>query len=545
MTAPRRRGVFPPLRVTGDAFTPDFYSTAYPNTNVLSPDDLATIYNVNALYKADVDGTGQLIAVAGATDIDMTDIQYFRKAFGLPPNNPMKILVPGSNNPGIDSNELGEADLDLEWSGAIAPNATIVYVYSDDVVNSAFFAIDEALAPVLSFSYGGCELGSSQSDAKTLAAEARRAAAEGITWVVSSGDSGAAGCESQGAPYTAAASPMSANLPASVPYVTAVGGAEFNEGKGNYSASKPRSNGGSALSYIPEGAWTDEALIPQYGDTGFAASGGGASIFYAKPSWQKGPGVPKDGARDVPDVVVTASWYHDPYALITGGMFVPNGGTSAAAPTFAGMVALINQYDGGGGLGNINPSLYALAQSAPAAFHDITTGSNIVPCVIQSSADCKNGFMGYRAGPGYDQVTGLGSVDAYRLAQSWNASAQSPHLVVTQLTASTTAKVGGAINVTLVVANEGNADAGAFEMRVYLTTDGTIATANNWYIYCSEPGLTAGKAWNCNGTVTLGQSVTPGTYYLLGVADAKSSVQEADPSGGTAPASSGPLVVSK
>ena len=365
MTAPRRRHAFPPMRITGSPFTPDFYSNAYPNTNVLAPGDLATIYNVSALYKAGVDGSGQTIAVAGQTDIDMTDIEYFRKAFGLPFNDPMKILVPGSTDPGIDQNELGEADLDLEWSGAIAPHATILFVYSDDVVNSAFFAIDEALAPVLSFSYGGCELQNSQSDAQALAAEAQKAAAEGITWVVSAGDSGAAACESQGAGYTSAVTPLSVNLPAAVPYVTAVGGAEFHEGSGNYWASKLRSDGSSALSYVPESAWTDETLIPQYGDTGFAASGGGASVFFSKPSWQKGPGVPNNSARNVPDVAVTASWYHDPYALITGGVFEPNGGTSAAAPTFAAIVALVNQYTGAQGLGNINPDLYALAQTAP------------------------------------------------------------------------------------------------------------------------------------------------------------------------------------
>ena len=128
-------------------------------------------------------------------------------------------------------------------------------------------------------------------------------------------------------------------------------------------------------------------------------------------------------------------------------MFYPNGGTAAAAPTFAGIVALLNQYVGEQGLGNINPNLYALAQSGPAAFHDITTGSNIVPCVTHSTPDCKNGSMGYSAGAGYDLVTGLGSVDALKLAQSWSgpaqSQAQSPHLVVTELTASTTAVAGG------------------------------------------------------------------------------------------------------
>jgi subtilase family serine protease len=91
---------------------------------------------------------------------------------------------------------MAEADLDLEWSGAIARNATILYVYSTDAFTSAH-VIDEALAPVLSFSFGSCELRFSRTDVDLLAAEAQKAALEGITWVVSSGDSGAAGCEDQ------------------------------------------------------------------------------------------------------------------------------------------------------------------------------------------------------------------------------------------------------------------------------------------------------------------------------------------------------------
>jgi subtilase family serine protease len=232
-----------------------------------------------------------------------------------------------------------------------------------------------------------------------------------------------------------------------VPAVTAVGGSEFNEGNGNYWAGTLGPNLGSAMGYIPEGAWNDEALAMRGNLGGFAAGGGGVSFYFSKPSWQTGPGVPSDGARDVPDVVLTASALHDPYALISGGNFLPDGGTSASAPSFAGIVTLLNQYlvrtgaQAQPGLGNINPMLYSLAQSTPTAFHDITTGNNIVPCVTNSTPDCTNGSMGYSAGPGYDFVTGLGSVDAYNLALSWKNSpsntSKTAHLVVTQFTAST------------------------------------------------------------------------------------------------------------
>jgi subtilase family serine protease len=330
--------------------------------------------------------------------------------------------VPGSNDPGVNE-DLGEADLDLEWPGALAPNATIFYMYADDVITSSFFAIDEAPAPVLSLSYGGCELKIPQSDARALAAEAEKAAAQGIIWVVSSGDAGAAGCESQGANYTAANTRMSVNLPASLPFVTAVGG---------------------------------------------------------------------------------------------------------------------------DGLGHINPKLYQLAQTAPSSFHDVTTGSNIVPCVTRSTQDCRNGYMGYTAHAGYDQVTGLGSVNAYNLARAWrSASAKSAHLVVTKLEASTTVGAGNPFQIAFDVTNQGAADAGEFEMRVYLTKNGDVATANSWYLYCTVSGLSAGKTTSCSGPVKLGQSVTPGTYFVLGVADAKNSVEQTDRTDGTMLASTGPLTVTK
>jgi subtilase family serine protease len=172
--------------------------------------------------------------------------------------------------------------------------------------------IDEALAPVLSFSFGGCELRFSRAEVDLLAAEAQKAAVEGITWVVSSGDSGAAGCEDQNGGFTSAISRMNPNLPASLPYVTAVGGSEFAEGNRSYWARTPGRNGGSALSYVPESAWTDENFIAQNSLSGFASSGGGASWFFSKPAWQVGLGVPNDNARDVPDVALTASWFHDP-----------------------------------------------------------------------------------------------------------------------------------------------------------------------------------------------------------------------------------------
>ena len=116
-------------------------------------------------------------------------------------------------------------------------------------------------------------------------------------------------------------------------------------------------------------------------------SGGGVSVYFPKPSWQVGPGVPGDNSRHVPDVALSASPDHDGYLIYSGGSNSPEvyGGTSCGTPVFAGIATLLNQYLGTGGSGNMNPKLYSLAQSNPAIFHDITTGNNIVTV---SAATC-------------------------------------------------------------------------------------------------------------------------------------------------------------
>ena len=148
---------------------------------------------------------------------------------------------------------------------------------------------------MISVSYGACE-----QPATAFEAWAQQANAEGITWLNASGDGGAAGCGSSYGPTVM--------LPANVPEVTAVGGTELNdEAGGPWWSTVNGVNGGSALSYIPEKAWR--------------SSGGGASRYYAKPAWQSGPGVPADGARDVPDVALSASTY-DPYMVYSGGWWL-------------------------------------------------------------------------------------------------------------------------------------------------------------------------------------------------------------------------------
>ena len=219
-----------------------------------------------------------------------------------------------------------------------------------------------------------------------------------------------------------------------------MGGTQFDEGTGSYWASSNGPNGGSALSYIPERAWNDSAIANE-----LLSAGGGASIFFSKPVWQTGPGVPNDNARDVPDISFAASSAHDGYLITQGGKLYVTGGTSAATPVFAGMVALLNQYLAAKGqrgrLGNINPTLYRMSQTTSGIFHDIVNGDNKVPCQ-QSSPNCMDGMAGYAAGPGYDLATGLGSVDAFQLAQQWDRGATSAvTLTVTPNTVSLTGTI--------------------------------------------------------------------------------------------------------
>ncbi|HXR16400.1 MAG TPA: S53 family peptidase [Terriglobales bacterium] len=395
------------------SLTPDF--TDSNGGHYLAPDDLAKVYNMTPLYDLGFDGTGQQLVIVGQTAIDTSDIATFRTTFNLPPLS-LQVIVYGSD-PGISKTDLPEAALDLEWSGSVARNASLLYVYSQHVVDAAYYAIDHNLAPVLSMSYGGCE----QENSPDLRSLVQQASLQGITFIASSGDSGAAACDAAGSPK--ATRGLAVNLPASIPEVTAVGGTAFSSGRRYWSSSNTDA-GMSVLSYIPETAWNDSSAL-----AGIAASGGGISTYFPQPSWQAGPGVPNTGFRNVPDVSLASSPEHDGYLVYFGGNFYAYGGTSAAAPAFAGIVSLLNHYllasgnQGQPGLGNINPALYQIAERPWKAFHDVVHGSNLVPCE-HGSADCpEQGYLGYHAGKGYDLVTGLGSVDATKMITNWSTVA--------------------------------------------------------------------------------------------------------------------------
>ncbi|HMK21639.1 MAG TPA: S53 family peptidase, partial [Terriglobales bacterium] len=414
----------------------------------LVPDDFATIYDVQSLYSpGGLDGTGQTIAIIGQSQINTSDIDSFRAAgaANLPPRTAANFVerqVPNSGSAVIVSGDVGESSLDLEWAEGVAPGVKEVFVFVGNSSNfSAFdsllYAIDNNVAPIISSSYGNCEQNLPAAFQTQLQTETQKAAMLGITVVSASGDFGAADCDSS--PGLPAQGGLGVDMPGSSPYVTSIGGTTFTGDASNpgnfWNATNNMTHNGSVKSYIAEGTWNDTALV-----NALSATGGGASLLFSKPSWQTGTGVPADGERDVPDVALAASPNHDGYLLCvndpggngnpavlpctsgfgdTNGNLDVAGGTSFGAPAFAGIVAILLQ-KAGAPQGNLNPTLYALAASTPSAFHDITSGNNIVPCQV-GTPDCTSGTYGYNAGTGYDLVTGLGTIDANVLITNWNA----------------------------------------------------------------------------------------------------------------------------
>src|ERR1044071_2781211 len=471
--------------------------TAGNGAHFLAPADFATIYNVNPLYNAApaINGAGQTIAIVGRTDINLGDVQFFRSFFGLPANDP--IFVHNGADPGnLGGGEETEADLDVEWSGAIAKNATIKFVSSqtaatDGVDLSAQLIVNNNLANVMSTSFGLCEasLGATGNNFwNTLWAQA---AAQGITAFVSSGDSGAAGCDPSGA---VSGTGLGVNGLSSTPNNISVGGTEFNEGAGNFwSAANNPADQSSVLSYIPEIAWNESGAVA--GGSNLFATGGGASQVYGKPAFQTGPGVPADGARDVPDVSLTSAG-HDGYLIIQGHTanvsgLAACGGPSAASPSFAGLMALVVQKTGTA-QGNPNPIFYSMAQNqfsgGIAVYHDTTSGNNSVP-----------GVVGFTAGAGYDQATGWGSVDASNLVNFWNNNA-TPDFKLAATPASQSVNQGSTATYTVT-----QTALGGYSGTVTLSVSGLPTGATSTFTPASLTGSgTSSLAISTSATTTTG-----------------------------------------
>src|SRR5437588_9250220 len=503
----------------------------------LGPGDFATIYNSKPLIAAGNDGTGQTIEIVGETNISVKDVQQFRTMFGLSANFDATNVVLNGEDPGITSiGEEGEADLDVEWSGAAAPGATVKLVVSAStpasagIDLSALYIVEHNLATVMSESYGDCEkdLGSTGNAFYNSLWE--QAAAQGITVVLASGDGGSAGCDNFNT-QQAAAQGLAVSGLASTPFNVSVGGTDFDQ-VNNWAAYWNPTNdptGTSARSYIPEIPWNENcaqialngcgAGAPN-GSVNIVAGSGGASSIYGKPTWQMGvAGMPNDNHRDQPDISLFASPGFDGTGYVycqsdrtisgvrTCDLNANNGfldfgvvgGTSASAPAFAGIMALVNQYQAAHGgtnrQGNANYVLYALAKKAGASctssateaagcvFNDVTKGNSFLPTglpgVGTNSVPCQGGSLNcsvstagntgvlvdpshttteaWTATAGYDMTSGLGTVNANNLATNWGSVSTIPTTTTLTLSPTTGITHGTGENVAVGINVKPNA----------------------------------------------------------------------------------------
>lgn len=455
------------------------YQCGYnPNTgaliycNALGPYDFAAIYNVLPLWTATpaTDGTGESIAIVGRSNINLQDVSDFQSLFGLA-NKPPKVILNGPD-PGLVPGDETEADLDVEWSGGVAKGATVLLVVSestettDGVDLSAEYAVDNNIAPIMSESFGSCELDMGTAGNQFYKNLWEQAAAQGISVFVSTGDQGSAGCDFfQGNTPQPAKEGLQVSGIASTPYDVGVGGTDFNDFFSEltyWNTTNNPTTQQSAKGYIPETTWNDSCTNGIFSQIGFStnaeancnnyqlsgvvlAIGGSGGMSgcttpgglspatcaggYSKPPWQTASGVPNDGKRDLPDVSLFASngFVDNAYAMCEADITFPCnannlvqiGGTSASSPAFAGLMAMVDQ-GAGTREGNPNFVFYKLAQkqagtncnssSGPAStcvFNDVTSGTIAMPCA-NGSVNCTTAVSTDQYGvlSGYSAATG-------------------------------------------------------------------------------------------------------------------------------------------
>ncbi|MFL6304811.1 MAG: protease pro-enzyme activation domain-containing protein [Candidatus Sulfotelmatobacter sp.] len=448
--------------------------------HALAPQDYAVIYNITSPAYNPWTGAGVTIGVVGRNDLygGGQDVLNFLGVVGSGMNSFgggfVNVIVNGPDPGNAGGGEEAEATLDTTWSSAIAPNAMVDFVVSgttnntDGVDLSELYIVENNLTDIMTESFGSCEYFATDAKLQEIRALAEQAAAQGITYFVSSGDNGAEGCDDPSNPP--AQYPVSVSATAATAFNVAVGGTMFNENgtpSKYWASTAPPAE--TALSYIPEDVWNQSsASNGLWAGSGGASAGNignnqispvGTTAGVAKPSWQSGAGlnIPQDGVRDVPDVSLTSAG-HDPYLLCLDGSCIPDGqgfihvyfisGTSAAAPSMAGIMALVVQ--SAGRQGQANYVLYSLAASQAAQgiypsqcngsssstlsastciFNDVTVGNNAVPGELGSD---------YKAGPGYDLATGLGSVNVANLITNWSTVTFSPTTTQLMLKGGTT-----------------------------------------------------------------------------------------------------------
>lgn len=539
----------------------------------VGPFDFATIYNVLGLWNATspIDGTGETIAIVGQSDIYPQDVTDFRADFGLPAAK-FNVIHDGPD-PGklASSGDETESDLDVEWAGAIAKGATIDFVVSGTTNStagvdlSAEYIVDNDLAPILSESYGACELDLGTAGNQFFNNLWQQAAAEGITVFISSGDSGSSVCD-QGS-SSAAAGGLSVNGIASTPYNVSVGGTDFNDLSNPttyWNSTSSSVTQESAKGYVPEMTWNDTCtnseffqftsttnaeedcndttsmffplFLPPIGGSGGASncttpSGPTASTCaggYAKPVWQMGAGVPNDGKRDVPDISMfagaglNASFYlaceTDVYGGCAGDVFnmIAIGGTSAPTPALAGIMALVNQKTQSR-QGNANYVFYPLAATPGAScgssgvvsssciFYDVTTGTNAMPCQT-GSLDCVTNTAGDQSGvlSGYNTTSGYDLATGLGSLNAANLANNWTNVTFQPTITSLTLNGGNAVNV---------AHGSPLNVNITVTPKTGTGTPSGWVSLVTSAGPNGGTFNLSNGSVSASTGTLPGGSY--------------------------------
>lgn len=362
----------------------------------LGPAALRSIYDTDGIG---ADGSGQTVALWEFDGYKKSDISTYDQQFGLSSSAPTTVSVDGANYDSSPGGGQAEVSLDIEIVQAMAPKAaTLVYEAPNTDAGELDMAnqiVKENKAQVVSISWGLCEQDSTPSTMSSVDSAFKQGAAQGQTFFAASGDSGSKDCTRS----DSGAGVVAVDFPASSPNVTGVGGTTLTVGSNN--------------SYGSETVWNNS----------IGATGGGVSTVFSAPSWQTG----SNGKRTVPDVASDG----DPntgYSVYTGGKWQVYGGTSCAAPMWAGWAALYNQ-KAKARLGAGNAAIYGLKGNT---FHDITSGSN----------------GDFRAGPGYDETTGWGSYDGTKLFNALNGSSSGNTVTVTNPGDQTTA-VNGTVNLTV------------------------------------------------------------------------------------------------
>lgn len=356
----------------------------------LPPASLRTIYNVAPLTAAGYTGKNTTIVVFSFDGFDQADLDKFAETFGLPKFTPQVVG-------GMPEQRTGEAAMDLQVAHAIAPDARLVLVNARSTVEGGgtYVKIAELMrsvsrqfpGAVWSLSIGwGCDRLITPADLAPIRTAVAAAVARGTTVLDASGDLAGLECK-RGHDWAAPPGPADVGLDAvaSLPEVTTVGGTTLSTDE-NYQ-------------WLGEQAWSDGPLTQ--------GSGGGVSSLFDRPPWQAAvSSVSSDTVRRLtPDVSAVADSTTGAVIVIRQQLAV-GGGTSQAAPIWAGIAAVMNQFliaNGGRAVGDLNPTLYRLAAGAVRpGFHDITLGTNAVAI----------------AGPGYDMVTGLGSPNVDNLVRN-------------------------------------------------------------------------------------------------------------------------------